>query len=85
MPPKMSFVKGSTHEIPIKFYGLDREEIVKNVLFHELGQILLWPNDLFKKQHSFQKYFGNSKVTKKIVLPKLLQDSKSKTNLPILM
>ena len=80
----MSFVKGSTHEIPIKFYGLDREEIVKNVLFHELGQILLQPNEVFRKQHP-HKYFGNSKVTKKIVMSKLLQDSKSKTNLPILM
>ena len=64
--PIMSFVKGSTHEIPIIFFSLDREEIVKNVLFHELGQTLLWPNEVFKKQHPFQKYFGNSKVPKKL-------------------
>ena len=49
-------------------FSLDREEIVKNVPFHELGEILLWPNEVFKKQNPFQKYFGNSKVTKKCVV-----------------
>ena len=80
----MSFVKGSTHEIPINFFRLDGEAIVKNVLFHELGQILLWPYEVFKKQHPFQKYFGIQKLPKNM-LSNLLLDSKSKTNLPILM